>query len=249
VSGAPGVPSQGRPRFRAPHHRGARVAVAALAMSALAYPVAREAAASDKAVDAINRPSVTRTPSVVIDGGTPEHQQTVNDAVARYLSIGLALPDLRVQIHAGGGKAACEGFQGVFRPDGGVAVIDLCFPGEFLVLHELGHAWERFNLDDRQRAAFERLTGLTTWRSTDVAWHDRAAERAANTLAHGLLSTPLESTRYHESDFELFEALTGKVTPRLAEIEVPDTTVAALDDEERTRLAAYSEWRNAQTRA
>ena len=62
-------------------------------------------------------------------------------------------------------------------------MIDLCFGGEFLVLQELGHACERFNLDDRQRAEFTELTGLETWRSTDVTWHDRAAERAANALA------------------------------------------------------------------
>ena len=207
-------------------------------------PGDREAAASDTAVEVINRPRVSADPTVVIDGGTPEHRQTVTDAVDRYVSAGLVLPDLRVHIHAGVGKAACEGFQGVFRADGDVAVIDLCFPGEFHALAPLGHAWERFNLDDRQRAEFERLTGLTTWRSTDVVWRDRAAERAANVLAHGLLSTRLETARYHARNFELFEALTGKVTPRLTEIEVPDTTVAPVDRQQR-RLAAYSEWRNA----
>jgi hypothetical protein len=160
----------------------------------------------------------------------------------------LALPDLRVQFHTGG-KTGCGGFQGLFHPDGDIAVIDLCYPGEFLALHEIGHAWERFNLDDRQRAEFERLTGLTTWRSTDVVWHDRGAERAANVLAHGLLSIRLETARYHEQVFAEFEALTGITSPRLAEIEPRDDTVPALDLARRSRLAAYSEWRHAQAGA
>jgi hypothetical protein len=217
--------------------------VAVAALGVLVAPVPREASASDDAVDAANR-SVSADPSVVIDGGTPERRQTVLAAVERYLSVGLALPDLRVHIHTGS-KAGCGGFQGLFHPDGEVAVIDLCYPGEFLVLHELGHAWERFNLDDPQRAEFRRLTGLTTWRSTDVTWHDRGAERAANVLAHGLLSTPLTTAHYHARDFELFEALTGIKTPRLAEIEPTDTTVPSLDPEQAARLAVYAEWRHA----
>ena len=46
----------------------------------------------------------------------------------------------------------------------------------------------------RKRAEFERVAGLTTWRSTD----DTEAERADKVLAHGLLSDPLETTSYHE---------------------------------------------------
>ena len=246
MSGTQHVPSSERPRFRAPHRRGARVVVAVTALGVLASPIAREAAASGAAAEATN--SVSAEPSVVIEGGTAEQRQTVFDAVDRYLSVGLALPDLRVQFHTGG-KAGCEGFQGLFHPDVNVAVIDLCFPGELLALHELGHAWERFNLDDHQRAEFERLTGLTTWRSTDVIWRDRGAERAANVLAQGLLSTPLDTARYHIQVFAEFEALTGITTPRLAEIAPPDTTVAPLNDEQLTRLAAFEEWRHAVARA
>lgn len=222
-------------RFRAPRRRGARVAVVVVALGSLVGPIAHEAAAS--------RATVSAEPSVVIDGGTPERRETVLAAVDRYLSVGLELPDLRVHIHDG--KAGCGGYQGYFHPEGEVGVIDLCYPGEFLALHELGHAWERFNLDEGRRAQFERLTRSTTWRSTSVVWHDRGAERAANVLAHGLLSTPLETARYHAREFELFEALTGHVTPRLAEIAVPDITVAPLDQEQQTRLAVYLEWRRA----
>ena len=68
-------------------------------------------------------------------------------------------------------------------------------------------------------------------------------------LAHGLLSTPLDTARYHLQVFADFEALTGITTPRLAEIAPPDTTVAPLNHEQLTRLAAYEEWRHALARA
>jgi hypothetical protein len=245
VSGTQHVPSRDRPRLRAPHRRGARVAVAVAAVGVLAVPIARDAAASG-AVEAPN--NVSAEPFVVIDGGSAEQRQTVLNAVDRYLSVGLALPDLRFRFHTGG-KAGCGGFQGLFHPEGDIAVIDLCFPGQFLALHELGHAWERFNLDDHRRAEFERLTGLTTWRSTDVVWRERGAERAANVLAHGLLSTPLDTARYHIQVFAEFEALTGITTPRLAEIEPPDTTVEPPNHEQLTRLATYEEWRHTSARA
>ena len=185
---------------------------------------------------------MSTTPDVVIEGGTPNRRQTVIAAVDRYSSVGLQLPDLRIRLHYNG-KAECGGFQGRFEPDGAVGVIDLCYGGEFLALHELGHAWDRFNLDDRQRAEFQRFTGLTTWRSTDVTWHDRAAERAADALAYGLLSVPLANVSYHTAELAEFELLTGFESPRLADVETPNTTAPPIDDDQRARLAAYNEWR------
>ena len=186
---------------------------------------------------------VNGAPVLEIDGGTPAQRRTVEAAVDRYLSVGLLLPHLDVRIHTG--KEGCEDKQGLFHREGDLAVIDLCFGGEFLALHELGHAWERFNLDDSDRAGFQQLTGATTWRSTDVAWGRRGAEQAANTMAKGLLSTPLASLKYHAADFARFEALTGISSPRIAEVLPVVSNERAVDDEERARLAAYAAWRHA----
>jgi hypothetical protein len=182
-------------------------------------------------------------PAVTIVGGSHEQRATVVAAVDRFLSVGLPLPDLDVRIHTG--KQGCEDKQGLFHRDGDLAVIDLCYGGEFLVLHELGHAWERFNLDDRDRARFQQLTGATTWRSTDVAWGRRGAEQAANTMANGLLSTPIESLQYHVTDFARFEALTGSPSPRVTEVVPATHTAPTIDDADRVRLAAYEAWRHA----
>jgi hypothetical protein len=182
-------------------------------------------------------------PAISIVGGSPDQRHTVTAAVARYVSVGLLLPDLDVRIHTG--KAGCGDKQGLFHREGEVAVIDLCFGGEFLALHELGHAWERFNLDDRDRFEFQQLTGAMTWRSTNVAWGRRGAEQAADTMAHGLLSSPLVSLEYHTVDFAWFEALTGIASPRIREVRTAEPHKPALDDVQRTRLAAYEAWRGA----
>lgn len=235
--------SGGRGLIRAPQGRGARIAVAALAVGTLAIPVVEQARASATQGDQTEVAGiVSTTPDIIFVGGTPDRRQTVTAAIERYVSVGLQLPDLRVRIHSNG-IAGCDGLQGQFRREGDVGVIDLCFGGEFLALHELGHAWERFNLDDRQRAEFMELTGLVTWRSNDVTWHDRAAERAANVLAFGLLSVPLANVRYHGGQLAEFEALTGIESPRLSERVVPDTTMPRLDPDQIARLEAYNQWR------
>jgi hypothetical protein len=84
-----------------------------------------------------------------------------------------------------------------------------------------------------------------TWRAIDVAWGRRGAEQAANTMAKGLLSTPLASAEYHTQDFARFEALTGIVSPRLAEVVPVVSEEPAVDDGQRARLTAYEAWRHA----
>ena len=185
--------------------------------------------------------SVSADPLVSIVEGSPDRRQTVIDAVERFLASGLALPELEVHFHVD--NTGCAGKQGLFHPSGDIAVIDLCYPGEFLALHELGHAWEHFNLDDQARSNFQKLTGATTWRSPDVVWRRRGAEQAANTLAHGLLSVPLASIQYRSLEFVWFEALTGIPTPRLAEIQPSDDPVPVPSAEQLDRAAAYYKWR------
>ena len=80
-------------------------------------------------------------------------------------------------------------------------------------------------------------------RSTDVVWRRRGAELAANTLAHGLLSTKLGSVAQHALDFERFEILTGVPSPRLSEVDTQAGERPVVATAQRIRLAAYSNWR------
>ncbi len=191
-----------------------------------------------------DRPRDDVAPVVSINGGSEEHRRTVLDAVARFTATGLTLPDLDIRLHQG--KLGCQGKQGLFHRGGAVGVIDLCYPGEFLALHELGHAWEHFHLDDDDRLVFMQMTGAPTWRSTDVVWRNRGEERAANVIANGLLSLPLATVESHTVWFAQFEALTGITSPRVNEVrpssQPSDSTRTAV---QASRLAALATWRAA----
>jgi hypothetical protein len=180
-------------------------------------------------------------PVVLIDGGSAQHRRTVLDAVARFTASGLTLPDLDIQIHDD--KTRCHGKRGLFHRSGDVGMIDLCYPGELLVLHELGHAWESFNLEDDDRLEFMQLTGALAWRSTDVVSRRTGAERAADVIANGLLSAPLETVEHHAVWFVQFEALTGITSPRMNEVRQSTEPLDPPTAEQASRLDAYERWR------
>lgn len=152
-------------------------------------------------------------PEVTFAGGGDAERALVMAAVDRFTAVGLDLPDLEIRIHPD--TDGCGGKQGLFQARGEIGVVDLCFSREFLVLHELGHAWEHFALDDRDRADFLEVSGFETWQSRDVPWSRRGIERAADAIAHGLLSAPLGERQHREREFDRFALLTGFTTPRL----------------------------------
>ena len=219
------------------HRKAGLVMIAVLALAPSQAPT--RAASSSTAT------AVAGAPRISIAGGSDAQRATVMTAVARFVEVGLVLPDLEVRIHDG--NPGCGGMQGLFHRRDRVGVIDLCYPGEFLALHELGHAWETFNLTESERDRFRALTGSPSWRSPDVVWRRRGAEQAANAIANGLLSVKLSRPDdLRARAFLEFEALTEIASPRLAEMvpatdPVPAQSSAAVD-----RLRSYAEWRSAQ---
>ncbi len=180
-------------------------------------------------------PLVSLHPSIAFVGGTDAERDTVMVAAGRFISEGLPLPDLEIRFHDD--SANCNGHRGLFHHNDGAPVIDLCFRGEFLALHELGHAWEHFNLDDQARAGFQELAGAPTWNSSEIAHRDRAIEIAANVMGHGLSSEPLAARQDRSREFALYEALTGSPTPRVAIEESPESQAEQLE-----LAAAYAGW-------
>ena len=156
---------------------------------------------------------VSLEPAISFVGGSQVERTVVLDAVDRFTSHDLALPDLEVRFHAG--AQGCDGYRGLFHPDLDHPVVDLCYEGEFLVLHELGHAWEYFNLDDQARQTFVEYVGAGSWTSAKVRHKAQAVEIAADTMAYGLLSAPLAPGQNLDREFARFEQLTGLSTPRL----------------------------------
>lgn len=168
--------------------------------------------------------AVSLEPSISFVDGTDTERQTVLDAAERFNTVGLALPDLTVRIHAD--NTGCDGHMGLFHHNDGQPAIDLCFDREFLALHELAHAWEHYNLNNEARERFVVHVGAPTWDSSTVHHHDRGIEIAADAVAHGLLSAPLTTGQNREREFANFQVLTGMTTPRLDGLENPSQGVA-----------------------
>ena len=85
--------------------------------------------------------------------------------------------------------------------DGGGPVL------EFLVLHELAHAWDWANLSDERRGAFMADHRLDRWWGRDpVHWHSYAAEHAAEVIVWGLMDRPVRMARLPQA-FERCDAL------------------------------------------
>jgi hypothetical protein len=185
--------------------------------------------------------SASLAPQVKVTGAAAAADATVGLAVAAFVDNGLALPDLDIRFHDD--KRGCKGNQGLFKVVDGIGVIDLCSSSEFVILHEIGHAWARLNLDDHDRDAFVELVDSPAWSGHDHAWHKRGTEVAANTLAHGLLSEPLESRSHRARELDRFAVLTGIESPRLAAFDDADLPGTELLDDERQNLGAYAAWR------
>lgn len=155
----------------------------------------------------------TRIPEITVVGGTSEHRRRMNEAIQRFISSGLHLPPLTVEL--GSGPAECSGHHGVFRSR--TMTISICSTVESVYEHELAHAWERTNLTDALRTAFMTLRGYDVWSDPEVPWNERGAEGAAFVIQQGMATLPLPPALGDEftSRMQAFELLTGVPAPRL----------------------------------
>ena len=160
-------------------------------------------------------PSTDRT---TITGGSDEQRATVTWALGRYADAGLDLPVLHFDLHPD--ASGCSGNRGYFSPSSTPWMVAICTDERFLVLHELGHAWAEHTLSDVDRTAFVEFRGLESWNDPETSWRARASEDAANTLAWGLLETPIRHispTGSLAERSQAFRLLTGFASPRISQ--------------------------------
>jgi hypothetical protein len=148
-----------------------------------------------------------------IYGADPELTATIEGAVARFRSVGLELPELRIYAHSAG--EGCRGHSGRFTHGPAGSRVDLCNRSEYTILHELAHVWEHHNMSDATRQEFLDRAGLEAWSDPELDWAERGIEAAAQTIAWGLLDVPIARPETFDEEIHLFELLTGITSPRL----------------------------------
>ncbi len=151
-------------------------------------------------------------PGFVFHGATEAEAEKMRWAIGRFQDSSLDLPSLHIYFEDG-----CQqrfGAFGRFQPTSAAPPwrIEVCTSGVYL--HELAHAWDRWNLTDEDRRAFLDLRGLESWSGSDVPWAQRGTEELAQLLARvlgqGINNHPSEEQL---NDFDHFERVTGASPP------------------------------------
>ncbi len=119
----------------------------------------------------------------------------------------------------GGTIPQCDGHDGLYRPGGTPDRVGIRTDSLFIILRELGHAWESNSASDSGRQRLMDELDLEAWTGATVKYRHRGAERAANLIAWGLVERPLTETeiRTKAETLTRFASFTGISSPRLTE--------------------------------
>ena len=131
-------------------------------------------------------PSTSLEPVVSVTGASATEALRVVEALERFRRASLALPDVTISFVAS--HDACAGYLGLFEA-GPPAEITICDDLEFIVTHELAHAWIHHHVDARVRQAYLHLRDLKTWSGADASWSERGSEDAAFVIQQVLWRT------------------------------------------------------------
>jgi hypothetical protein len=156
--------------------------------------------------------AVQATPDLTLLDATAEDRAALNVALADFRAAGLDLPN--VEIVYSDDEAACEGHLGIFDQRAEPWRITICSDLDFVIAHELAHAWTAANLDDTDRSRYTTARGLTNWADHDTPWNERATEDAAFIIQQNLTMqhVPLSSPTWLER-IDAYELLTGRPSP------------------------------------
>jgi len=167
---------------------------------------------TDSAQVASKHVAVSMTPTVTTVGATAADESALADALARFSSNGLPLPDLDVRFFDD--EADCGGHYGLFQQQFTPWRILVCSDLAFVPTHEFAHAWEAANLSDEDRDQYLEARGLGTWSDPAAPWKERGVEDAAFMIQQNLTATsaPLASPTWYER-MAAYELLTGSPSP------------------------------------
>ena len=155
-------------------------------------PENHSVAAAPRTISFSQSPVISERPQrpLMVIGGTTEDHNRLEEATGLFKTEGLHLPALIVEFSDT--TDACLGNAGIYLAASrhealSTDMIAICGRIRLDLVHELAHAWEHHNVTDDTRQAFLDRWGLESWRDRNVDWHERGIEKAANTVAFGLV--------------------------------------------------------------
>ena len=132
-------------------------------------------------------------PAVRVTGANPSQRHRLDEALGAFRSAGLALPDLQIDFHSD--DTACDGHYGLYHDDLVPPRVSICSELEFVVAHELAHAWEAANLTEDDRRQYLQARALTSWNDPVDPWADRGIEDAAFVVQQNLSGRDIRPDR------------------------------------------------------
>ncbi|MFV1960680.1 MAG: hypothetical protein ACC658_02505 [Acidimicrobiia bacterium] len=174
-------------------------------------PVEQVPAVASAYQTSMGRATIADSPRIVFYGATQAQAERMLWAIDRFSDSGLELPSLEIYFAQG----CQERFAAWGRIQWDSAIpwrIEVCTTAVYL--HELAHAWGRWNLTDTDRQMFLDLRGLDAWQGSDVPWVERGQEDLAS-LVSRVLAQGVDNYRSGDqvTDLDHFERITGVPVP------------------------------------
>lgn len=200
-------------------------------------PAAARAQTNRASVEGARGPALTDEPSPSARAAEPsgisvhpddaDHRARVREAIGRFEDAGLRLPVVLIEFSDD--DDACDGHLGLFDRSSQPWAVHVCSDLEFVLTHELGHAWVATHLDDADREAYVAFRGLAGWNDRDLDWMERGTEDAAYVLQQVLMTEHprLDTARWQERS-AAYQQLTGSPPPQEAQRPVPNISSCAL---------------------
>ena len=155
--------------------------------------------------------AIDDSPRFLFNGATQDEADKMQWAIDRFLDSGLDLPSLDIRF----AQDCQERFGAWGRIQWGSTTpwrMEVCATGVYL--HELAHAWDRWNLTDADRRLFLDLRGLDVWQGRDIPWAERGQEDLAWLVAR-ILGRGVDNYRSKDTrtDLDHFAQITGISVP------------------------------------
>ena len=187
-------------------------ATGSVAITTPAHTLSTTAPVHREATPAVVEPAeIEIQTETIVEAETEELREMVEWGLSRFDEAGLELPVLTIKAFTD--REGCNGTFGYFSDPNGKYEIHICGI-DFTMLHELGHAWAKYNLTEEKKQQFldEGYADADEWRVVGD-WLNSGSEHCANVIAWGLMDNRVNQTRTrpydHGSMLEAFEFLTG----------------------------------------